>query len=196
MQRRTNPLLLVSLDQALIDNGNMSRGWLLTLQADLPVGLFQKPQVPCRFRPPQLQPLPSQKWITVALASLKEVDAINTRKAELKPGPPKRPNPPPDPPSAGTKDPPLSKKQQRAAAWPAAKNAAADGEHRFHFEGTDALPLHSKFSFNQLAASLPRPLLRTRTSFSRFQEPSSSSSAAVLPTACAAAEEPARWHAS
>ena len=50
-----------------------------------PVGLFQEPQVLPRSGIRSFSSLAEQRWITISLAYLKEVGAINSRKAELKP---------------------------------------------------------------------------------------------------------------
>ncbi|CAE7220916.1 unnamed protein product, partial [Symbiodinium natans] len=125
-------LLLVYLDQVNLDSGNTTIAWLLSLlQSDPPQSLFQDaPNLPGQGGH-AFTPLAEQKWLTTAISYLKEVDAITTRRAELRsknPNPSKSPQlPSPAPPTvpAGPGDAAGTKKAQRAAAWAAKKAAAA-----------------------------------------------------------------------
>ena len=117
-------LLLLMLDQSSLDNGDFGLAWVLTLQSDPPLSLFQDLQGLPGPSNRVFSPLADTRWVTTALSYLKEIDAIGVRKQEVRP-PTKPPAPPKqiaDPPVQG--EPPLTKKQARAAAW-AAKRAAA-----------------------------------------------------------------------
>ena len=119
-------LLQMMLDQANLDGGDFSFAWVLALQADPPASLYQDASGLPSPASRAFTPLADQKWVTVALSFLKEIEAINTRRGELAPS--KKPQPPPHlpaPPKTSTEGEQLSKKQARAAAW-AAKRAAAN----------------------------------------------------------------------
>ena len=116
-------LLLLMLDQSSLDNGDFGLAWVLTLQGDPPLSLFQDMSALPGPSNRVFSPLADTRWITTALSYLKEIDAIGTRKQEVR-APTKPPAPPKvtsEPPTSG--EPALSKKQARAAAW-AAKRAS------------------------------------------------------------------------
>ena len=117
-------LLQMVLDQANLDQGDFSFAWMLGLQADPPGSLYQDVSGLPNPATRAFTPLADQKWVTIALSFLKEVEAINTRRGELSTA--KRPQPPPSTPALPkpAAEEQLSKKQARAAAW-AAKRAAA-----------------------------------------------------------------------
>ncbi|CAE7359437.1 unnamed protein product [Symbiodinium natans] len=128
-------LLLVMLDQCAQDQGESSLAWLLTLQSDPPLGIFQPPAQLPGSTLQTFSPLADQRWITVSLAYVKELETIAARKVEASPTKtqpamrqlPKQPSIP-LPHAPGSSDNPdghLSKKQQRAAQWAAAKKAAS-----------------------------------------------------------------------
>ena len=126
----TIALLQLVVDQACLDAGDFTFAWVLGLQQDLPTGVYQDVAGSAGPATRAFSPLAEQKWVTVALSYLKEIEPITTRRSELQP--PRRPAPPnlaqpTDPPKAAPKHSDqegLSKKQARAAAW-AAKRAAA-----------------------------------------------------------------------
>ena len=120
----TLALLLLCLDQAAVDGGRLDLGWILTLQPDPPNSVFQElgtlPGTGLR----SFSSLAEQKWITTALAYIKELDTIAVRRAEA---PKARPSPQPAPktsPSPAAEEGAPSKKQLRAQAWAKAKAAA------------------------------------------------------------------------
>ena len=121
-------LLLLMLEQCAQDNGDSTLGWLLTLQADPPLGLFQQPTSLPGSSLQTFSSLAEQRWITVALAFVKELETISVRRAEAAPKqkpPTKQPALPTVPPKTESPDQQLSRKQQRAAAWAAKKAAEA-----------------------------------------------------------------------
>lgn len=85
-------LLAVSIEQAALDNGRMDLATLLCLQEDPPSGIFQNRQIASTSRARSFAPLADQKWITCALAFLKELEVITAKRAELT-GPPKNASP-------------------------------------------------------------------------------------------------------
>ena len=117
-------LLLLMLDQSSLDNGDFGLAWVLTLQSDPPLSLFQDLQGLPGPSSRVFSPLADTRWVTTALSYLKEIDAIGARKQEVRPTvkPPAPPKLVADPPASA--ETPLSKKQARAAAW-AAKRASA-----------------------------------------------------------------------
>eukprot|EP00438_Fugacium_kawagutii_P004823 Skav226390 [mRNA] locus=scaffold1631:67277:74756:+ [translate_table: standard] len=76
-------LLAVTLEQAVLDNGKFELASILCLQDDLPSSIFQNRQAGMMARSRSFSPLADQKWITIALAYLKEMDLIVAKRAEL-----------------------------------------------------------------------------------------------------------------
>ena len=124
-------LMLLTIDQANLDGGDMSFAWILSLQADPPSALYQEPHGPVAPTARAFSQLADQRWITIGLSFLKEIEAISSRRGEI--ANPKRPSAPsltttPPPPKLTTEgEAALSKKQARAAAWAAKRAAAGKG---------------------------------------------------------------------
>ncbi len=76
-------LLVVALEQMVLDNGRMEIASLITLQEDPPASIFTNRQVLATSRGRSFAPLADQKWITVALAYLKEMDLIAAKRVEF-----------------------------------------------------------------------------------------------------------------
>eukprot|EP00435_Cladocopium_sp_Y103_P014245 s1713_g3.t1 len=76
-------LLAVCLDQAVLDGGRFDLAALLTLQEDPPSSIFINRQTSTLSRARAFSQLADQKWITVALAFIKELDTIQTKRQEL-----------------------------------------------------------------------------------------------------------------
>ena len=76
-------LMLVAVEQANLDQGNWDLAWLLTLQDDIPSGVFA-PSRNLGPGPRAFAPLASQQWTTIALAYLREMDTLQTRRRELR----------------------------------------------------------------------------------------------------------------
>ena len=74
-------LLLVCLEQSAMDGGNMQIGLLLSLTEDPPQSLFSNRSLAVSSRPRAFAPTADQRWITVALQFLKELDTINRSEA-------------------------------------------------------------------------------------------------------------------
>ena len=84
-------LLFVFLEQMVLDNGKMDVAVLLALIEDPPQGLFSNRSFTAIARQRAFAATADQKWVTVALQYLKELDTIQTRRAEVtkdKPIPP------------------------------------------------------------------------------------------------------------
>ena len=79
-------LLAVCIDQAVLDNGRFDLAALLTLQEDPPSSIYVNRQQSSLSRTRAFSPLADQRWITVALAFVKELDVIQTRRLELTAG--------------------------------------------------------------------------------------------------------------
>lgn len=79
-------LLFVCLEQTAMDNGKMDVGLLLALVEDPPHSLFSGRSLAVAANPRPFAPTASQKWVTVALQYLKEMDVIHTRRAEATAG--------------------------------------------------------------------------------------------------------------
>ena len=76
-------LLFVCLEQSAMDNGNMQVGLLLSLTEDPPHSLFSQRSVATMTHPRPFAPTANQRWVTTALAYLKEMDLISTRRSEI-----------------------------------------------------------------------------------------------------------------
>lgn len=79
----TVALLIVMIEQAVLDSGRFDLGQLLTLQEDPPASVFTNRQLSAVSRARAFSPLADQKWVTVALAFLKELDTISSKRVEL-----------------------------------------------------------------------------------------------------------------
>lgn len=76
-------LLFVCLEQASLDNGNMQVGLLLSLQEDPPASLFSGRSLALAAHPKPFAPTANQRWVTIALQYLKEMDLISSRRTEI-----------------------------------------------------------------------------------------------------------------
>ncbi|CAE7742079.1 unnamed protein product [Symbiodinium sp. CCMP2592] len=161
----TIALLQLMIEQANLDSGDFTFAWILALQADPPGSLYQDVAGSPSPAAKAFSPLAEQKWVTIALSFLKEVEVITARRAEVQPPPKKAPQGPPPTevpkgPKAGEEA--LTKKQQRAAAWAAKRAAQAklvlkSGTAFGHFLRT-TLPLRRDASLGVATALFPLPL--------------------------------------
>eukprot|EP00435_Cladocopium_sp_Y103_P041189 s1447_g11.t1 len=76
-------LLAVCIDQAVLDGGRFDLAALLTLQEDPPSAIFINRQQSSLSRARAFSQLADQKWVTTALAFVKELDLIQTKRQEL-----------------------------------------------------------------------------------------------------------------
>ena len=79
----TLALLIVMVEQACLDQGRFDLGQLLTLQEDPPASIFTNRQLSQVSRAKAFSPLANQRWVTVALAFLKELDTIVVKRGEI-----------------------------------------------------------------------------------------------------------------
>ena len=79
----TVALLAVILEQGVLDIGRLEIASLLCLQEDVPAGVFAHRQIGATSRSKAFAPLADQRWITCALAFLKEMDVIATKRQEF-----------------------------------------------------------------------------------------------------------------
>ena len=84
--RDTIALLSVMLEQAVMDGGRLDLAQVLTLQDDLPSSIFVNRQAGVLSRSKSFSPLADQRWITIALAYLKEMDTLQTKRLEISGG--------------------------------------------------------------------------------------------------------------
>lgn len=75
-------LLAVCLEQAALDSGRLDIGLLLSLSEDPPSGVFQNRATTSYARGRAFAPLADQRWVTVALAFIKEMDLIATKRQD------------------------------------------------------------------------------------------------------------------
>ena len=76
-------LLVVMVEQACLDQGKFDLAQMLTLSEDPPAGVYTNRQLSQVSRAKSFAPLADQRWVTVALAFLKELDTITTKRSEL-----------------------------------------------------------------------------------------------------------------
>ena len=76
-------LLAVCIDQAVLDGGRFDLAALLTLQKDPPSSIYVNRHQGVLSRSRSFTPLADQRWVTVALAYVKELDLINSKRQEL-----------------------------------------------------------------------------------------------------------------
>ena len=76
-------LLAVMLEQMVMDNGRLEVASLLSLQEDPPIGVFTNRQLLATSKAKSFAPLADQRWITSALAYLKEMDVIAAKRVEF-----------------------------------------------------------------------------------------------------------------
>ena len=79
----TIALLAVMLEQMVLDGGRMEVAGLLCLQEDVPSSVFTNRQLASTSRARSFAPLADQRWITVALQYLREMDLIATKRQEF-----------------------------------------------------------------------------------------------------------------
>ena len=75
-------LLLVAFEQAALDRGNWDLAWLMTFQQDPPVSIWAR--APPEVIPRTFAPLARQHWATTGMAYLRELDTLQTRRAEIR----------------------------------------------------------------------------------------------------------------
>lgn len=85
-------LLATCLDQAVIDNGRFELAGLLTLAEDPPSSIFINRYQGPLSRSRTFSQLADPKWVTVALAYVKEQDVIATKRQELTGNVPDKPH--------------------------------------------------------------------------------------------------------
>ena len=75
-------ILLMVLEQSEMDKGSFDVAWLLSVEEEPPANVFANsaPAAPAKGR--AFSPLASQSWTTVAMACLRELDALQTRRSE------------------------------------------------------------------------------------------------------------------
>lgn len=76
-------LLATCLDQVVLDGGRFDLAALLTLQEDPPSGIYVNRHQSTLSRARAFTQLADQRWVTVALAFIKELDVLTTKRQEL-----------------------------------------------------------------------------------------------------------------
>ena len=79
----TVALLAVTVEQTCMDGGRTDLASLLCLQEDPPASIFQNRQPATTSRSRSFAPLADQRWVTCALAFLKEMEVIQSKRLEL-----------------------------------------------------------------------------------------------------------------
>lgn len=75
-------LLAVMVEQATLDSGKFDIAQILTLQEDIPAAVFTNRQM-SSMRARSFAPLADAKWVTTAIAFLKELETISSKRNEL-----------------------------------------------------------------------------------------------------------------
>ena len=127
-------LLLVCLEQGALDAGHLEIGLLLALSEDPPAGLFSNRSLAPLSRGKSFAPLAEQKWISLALSYIKELDVITQKRADLAGVPVKSTAAPAAPVPT-----PKPKPKQKKAAWKKNQKSQEDAEGE---EWTLDLKLH------------------------------------------------------
>jgi len=109
----TVALLAVTIEQACLDGGRMDLATLLCLQEDAPASIYVNRQMMSTSRTRAFAPLADQRWVTCALAFLKELEVISSKRVELL-GQSRSPETSSDPPAAKPK--PKATQSGRAGA--------------------------------------------------------------------------------
>ena len=81
--RDATSLLALTVDQAALDNGRFDLANLLALQEEPPSTVFSHKTASVLSKTRAFSPLADQKWVTVALAYVKELDVITAKRLEL-----------------------------------------------------------------------------------------------------------------
>ena len=76
----------MTIEQGVLDQGRLEIASLLCLQEDVPAGVFMQRLVGATSRARSFAPLADQRWITCALAFLKEMDVITSKRLEFTAG--------------------------------------------------------------------------------------------------------------
>lgn len=108
-------LALVAVEQASMDGGKWDLAWTLALEEEPPHGLFAGRPQGTNPRMRAFSPLCPGDWAATSLGFIKEIDILNSRRAEAVPGAKK---PPPGPDQAD----PKPKKQPKHPKKPKQEN--------------------------------------------------------------------------
>ena len=96
-------LLLVAMEQSALDQGDWTLAFLLSLSEEPPVQLYQDRMVSMHGQGRPFSPLVPSSWSAVCLAYLKEMEVLNSKKAETVPRAKSAPSPPTADPAASPK---------------------------------------------------------------------------------------------
>eukprot|EP00439_Symbiodinium_sp_Y106_P066199 s1976_g10.t1 len=75
-------LLAVSLEQAALDGGRLDIGYHMTWLEEPPSGMYTNRPAAGLFRSRPFAPLASQRWVTIVLGYIKEMELIQSRRAD------------------------------------------------------------------------------------------------------------------
>jgi len=81
--RDATALLAVTLEQGVMDNGRLDIASLLCLQEEPPSSVFSMRNGGLSLRSKAFAPLADQRWVTVALSFMKEMEVIGTKRLEF-----------------------------------------------------------------------------------------------------------------
>ena len=81
--RDATALLAVTLEQGVMDNGRLDIASLLCLQEEPPSSVFSMRNAGLSLRSKAFAPLADQRWVTVALSFMKEMEVIGSKRLEF-----------------------------------------------------------------------------------------------------------------
>eukprot|EP00435_Cladocopium_sp_Y103_P043042 s6_g12.t1 len=144
-------LLAVCLEQAALDAGRLDIGLLLALAEDPPSGVFQNRAGTTYARGRAFAPLAEQKWVTTALAFIKEMDLIASKRQDVT----GKKNEPATTPAA-----PASKKEAKKPKGGGKKKTQQDLEEETFFSSLLARSFYIQCKGQSPASAVfPLPLL-------------------------------------
>lgn len=82
MTKEVLALLLVSVEQAVVDRGDWTLAYMLTLMEEPPLAMFQERSLNVSQHTKAFGPLVPPQWTAVCLAYLKDLEVLTTKKTE------------------------------------------------------------------------------------------------------------------
>ena len=163
----------MTIEQGVLDQGRLEIASLLCLQEDVPAAVFMQRQVGATSRARSFAPLADQRWITCALAYLKEMEVISAKRLEFTGGGGKASTPGGEEPEVegeggckgeGKREEGFRRRGGSLKPRELFHGAVQGGQHEESGGCGLGNPLRQTISFQAWALALPRWILRSRTS--------------------------------
>ena len=113
-------LLLVAVEQSVVDKGDWTLAFMLTLMEEPPLQVFQERSISLAHHSKPFGPLVPASWAAVCLSYLKDLEVLATKKTETAKKAPKT-SPPPQPSTAEPDQEASPKRKRRFPKKPKAK---------------------------------------------------------------------------